>query len=502
MTKTSRARRATAITAAAVVAVTGTVALAIAEPAAAYSATAMVRAASEVGPTLSSITPLMGVPAGGTTVTIWGSGFKSIDQDDPNAVMFGDQPAADYWVVSDTKITATSPAGSGNVLVKVVSSAGTSKNTTSIFGYRMKLGAEFDSLPAKATGGTEVVVHVTDGSVGATSSQFAALKIIARVGGVSTTKVTWVDESHVKIVLPAVTKALPTKIQIVQDGYAGPESTSVVNYFPVITAVTPGSVGVAGGDTVKITGTGFGGVDPTNTSAVTIGGVPATYFQVISAVQIDAVVPSGTTGYAAVTVTTPGGGSPDANVARVAYRPALAFDSGQYLRANGGVHLLTITGGTLGANVAEYTAAAMTVRMGNTKLAATYVDPTHLKVTVPAVNSETVDLTLWQDVVAGPPATMPVAPVVTNLSAITSTLTGGATVKVKIAGAGVATASNFMFGSNPAVCPVSGSGSGLIFTCTVPAGTQSGPVWVSFTAGTGTNSKFTPAAAFSYTDID
>ncbi len=499
MTKTSRARRASAFTAA-VVAVAGTVAVAIAEPSAAYSATAMVRAAAEVGPVVASITPLMGVPEGGTPVTIWGSGFKSVNADDPNSVMFGDKPATEFIVSSDTKIIAISPAGTGNTLITVASSAGTSKNTTSIFGYRLKLGAEFDSLSEKATGGGDVVVKVLDGTVGATSSQFAALKITAKVGGIPTTKVTWVDQNHVKIGLPAVTKALPAKIQLVQEGFTGPESTSVVNYFPVVTTITPGAVAVAGGDTVKIMGTGFGGVDPTDADAVTIGGVAATYFQVISPVQIDAVVPVAAAGDAVVKVTTPGGSSADGP--KIVYRSPLTIDSGQYLRAGGGVHLLTVTGGTLGANAAEYAAAAITVRMGKTKLAASYVDATHLKVTVPPVSSETVEVTLWQDVVAGPPVTVPVAPVVTSLSLVSSPLSGGATVKVKVAGAGASAATNFTFGSYEAVCPVSGSGSGVLYTCTVPAATQAGPVWVTFTAGTGTTSKFTPAAAFSYTDID
>ncbi|BCY06554.1 IPT/TIG domain-containing protein [Actinoplanes sp. L3-i22] len=499
MTKTPRARRATAITAA-VVAVAGTVAVAIAEPSAAFSAPGLVRVA-DVGPVISSITPLMGVAAGGTSVTIWGSGFKGLTSDDVPTVMFGDQPSTDVWPVSDTKLIAVAPPGSiGNALIKVTTPAGTSKNTASIFGYRLKLGVDFDSAPAKATGGNEVVAAVADGTVGATSSQFAALRITAKVGGIPVTKVSWVDESHVKIVLPAVTKAAPTKIQLVQDGYSGPESTSVVNYYPVISSVTPGSVGVAGGDTVKITGTGFGGVDPNDTGAVTFGGVNASYFQVVSAVQIDAVVPSGDVGNAVVKVTTTGGVSPDG--VKVAYRNPLTFDSGQYLRANGGVHLLTVTGGTLGANLAEFTAATITARIGNTKLPVAYVDPTHLKVTTPAMNAETADLTLWQDVVSGPATTMPVAPVVTSLSKVDDTIAGGAMVKVKVAGAGVAKSANFMFGDNPAVCPASGAGSGLVFTCTVPAADEAGPVWVTFTAGTGTTSKFTAPAAFSYTDID
>ncbi|AEV82597.1 Hepatocyte growth factor receptor [Actinoplanes sp. SE50] len=500
MTKTTRARRATALTAA-VVAVAGTVAVAIAEPSAAYSATGTIRVASDVFPVVTSISPLMGAPDGGTPVTIVGSGFQDIDTDNLSTVLFGDVPATGIWVVSDTKLVATAPPGTGNVLVKVVTDAGTSKNVTSMFGYRLKLSADFDSVTAKATGGAEIPVTVSGATVGSTASQFAALKVTAKVGGIPTTKVTWVDDTHVKVVVPATTRAVPSKLQLVQDGFTGPESTATVNYAPVITSVTPGAVAVAGGDTIRIVGSGFGGVDPKDPDAVTVGGVDASYFQVVSAGQIDAVVPAGAAaGYAAVKVTAPGGASAEA--ARIAYRSALTFAGDQYLRANGGVHLLTVTGGTLGANLADYAAAGISVRMGASKLTATYVDATHLRVTLPVLTTDSLALTIYQETVAGPVATIPVAPVVTSLSAVSDTVGGGSTVKVKVAGPGVTTASNFLFGTYAAVCPGSGSGSGLVFTCVVPAAAAAGPVWVRFTSGSGTASRFTPAASFSYTDID
>ncbi|MFC3988796.1 IPT/TIG domain-containing protein, partial [Actinoplanes siamensis] len=465
MTKTSPARRATAFTAAAV-AVAGTVVVAIAQPSAAYSAPGTVRAAVDVSPVVTSISPLMGTRDGGTPVTVLGAGFKKLDPDDLKSVTFGGVPAANVWILSDTKLIATTPPGTGNALVKVTSGSGASRSTSAVFGYRLRLAADFADTAAKATGGTEIPVTVSGGSVGSTSSQFAALKITAKVGGIATTRITWVDDSHLKVGVPATTKAVPATMQLVQDGLTGPESAARVNYLPVVSAVTPGSITVAGGDTIKITGSGFLGVDAGDPSAVTVGGVDATYFQVVSATRIDATVPAGEAGKAVVKVTSAGGGSVEGP--KVAYRSALAFADGQYLRASGGAHVLTVTGGTLGANVAEYNLAAVSVRTGAGKLTASYVDPTHLRVTVPALTTENADLTLWQDVVAGPVTTIPVAPVVTSLSAVRDTVAGGATVRVKVAGAGAAGSVNFMFGGNPAVCPASGGGSALAFHCTVP----------------------------------
>jgi hypothetical protein len=72
-------------------------------------------------PTISSVTPAGGPPAGGTTVTITGTGLKGA-----TAVFFGGAAAASSMVSSDTQINAVSPAGSGTVDVTVTTPAGTS----------------------------------------------------------------------------------------------------------------------------------------------------------------------------------------------------------------------------------------------------------------------------------------------------------------------------------------------------------------------------------------
>ncbi len=73
-----------------------------------------------VRPQLTAISPASGIGAGGDGVTITGSGFtgaKEVDFGGLSAVMTVD---------SDTKITATSPPGSGTVDVTVVTPHGTS----------------------------------------------------------------------------------------------------------------------------------------------------------------------------------------------------------------------------------------------------------------------------------------------------------------------------------------------------------------------------------------
>ncbi|GLY01828.1 IPT/TIG domain-containing protein [Actinoplanes sp. NBRC 101535] len=520
MANTLTARRATTLAAVAAV-VAGAGAVTIASPGAAYSAaghrrvtlaatptptpTSLSTAAAAAVPVLASLTPTAGTVDGGGYVTILGSGFITQGSSDVPTVSFGDVPSETVRVLTDAKLVAQVPAGTaGTVKVTVSNAAGKSINPNATYAYRSALGLTFNDVTARLAGGTAFTAEVTGDTVGSTAKAFAALKITVKVGGVAGT-VTWVDATHVKINIPAAGTSGSATVQLFQDGYAGPESTAKVLYPAVVGAVAPAKVSTDGGVTVKITGLGFLGVDTTDPASVTFGGDPATSFEVVSNTVITAVTPARANGTAAVAVTTKGGTSAEATGAKVAYRSALTLDtsvSGTQLPAGGGPYLLTISGGTLGADVKAYAAEAVSVQMGKTKLGATYVDPTHMRVTLPTITAASVDLTVLHDTIAGTPTTFTVAPVVTALSIAADTLAGGKKVVVKVAGAEVAAATDFKFGENAATCTSSGTGTAVVFTCVVPPATQAGPVAVTFTSGTGTASRYTAAATFSYTDID
>ncbi len=73
-------------------------------------------------PAVTAISPASGPSAGGTAVTITGTGFTGA-----TAVLFGGANATSFTVNSDTSITATSPAGAaGEVDVVVTTLAGSS----------------------------------------------------------------------------------------------------------------------------------------------------------------------------------------------------------------------------------------------------------------------------------------------------------------------------------------------------------------------------------------
>jgi hypothetical protein len=82
-------------------------------------------------PTITGISPNNGPTAGGTSVTIEGSGFIT-----GSTVKFGSNPATGVTIESSTKLKATSPAGSALEGISVTNSNGTSASTPyDQFGY-------------------------------------------------------------------------------------------------------------------------------------------------------------------------------------------------------------------------------------------------------------------------------------------------------------------------------------------------------------------------------
>ncbi len=82
---------------------------------------------------ISSIAPSSGPPAGGTSVTITGSGFTGATK-----VSFGAVAATSFSVISDTQITAVSPAqATGSHYIVVTGPGGTSPTVSAaIYTYR------------------------------------------------------------------------------------------------------------------------------------------------------------------------------------------------------------------------------------------------------------------------------------------------------------------------------------------------------------------------------
>jgi RHS repeat-associated protein len=136
----------------------GTVAVTVKTPRKTSAAVAASHFVFADGPVVTKLQPAVGPNAGTNTVTLSGSGFTGATQ-----VLFGSTPATNLNVVSDNKLTVTSPAGSGQTPVYVVTSAGTSpKSSATTYGFQA-VPTVTGLVPAagSALGGTTVTITGT-----------------------------------------------------------------------------------------------------------------------------------------------------------------------------------------------------------------------------------------------------------------------------------------------------------------------------------------------------
>ncbi len=250
-------------------------------------------------PTVTGLSPTSGPAAGGTLVTITGTGFTGA-----TAVDFGSTQATGLSVVSDTTITAESPAGTGTVDVTVVTSGGTSaispadQFTYTAVAAPIVTGISPNSGPAP--GGTLVTITGT-GFTGATAVDF---------GTTPATDVTVVSPTTITADSPAGTGTVDVTVRTPGGTSAISTAddftyTATVVAAPTVTGISPNTGPAAGGTLVTITGTGF-----TGATAVDFGTTAATDVTVVNATTITAQSPAGT-GIANVTVITPNGTSSD-----------------------------------------------------------------------------------------------------------------------------------------------------------------------------------------------
>jgi alpha-tubulin suppressor-like RCC1 family protein len=195
-------------------------------------------------PEVSSISPKAGAMAGGTEVTIAGSGFEDATQ-----VSFGATPAASFTVSSDSSITAVSPAGSvGVVDITVMGPAGRSTlSPTDRFSY--VAGPTIKKLTGKkgpGGGGTEVTIAGTSFE-GATKVSFGSREAQS-----------FEVQSPTTILAFSPPGAGTVDVTVSTPG--GTSTTSkkdLFEYIPAVEGVTPGAGSKAGGTPVTIMGTGF-----------------------------------------------------------------------------------------------------------------------------------------------------------------------------------------------------------------------------------------------------
>ncbi|MFN2606564.1 MAG: kelch repeat-containing protein [Acidimicrobiales bacterium] len=129
-------------------------------------------------PAVTSVHPATGPTAGGTVVTIEGSGFRDVA-----AVTFGDLPAAEVHVTSPTSLTSVSPAqASGTVDITVTTRAGRSgAGAATGFTYEIsRPPSAVTDLAARLTAPSSVVLSFSappaDGPFGPPADAFVVMQ--------------------------------------------------------------------------------------------------------------------------------------------------------------------------------------------------------------------------------------------------------------------------------------------------------------------------------------
>ncbi|MET3724328.1 Ig-like domain-containing protein [Sphingomonas trueperi] len=144
---------------------------------AANTATASDSTVVAATPTVTSIAPTSGSTAGGTSVVITGTNLSGA-----SSVVFG-STAATYTVNSATRITATSPAGTGTVDVRVTTAGGTSATSAADqFTYVSTPVASAYTAPAVAYGATGATFSLA-GQVTNSPTSFAVGSATTANGG-------------------------------------------------------------------------------------------------------------------------------------------------------------------------------------------------------------------------------------------------------------------------------------------------------------------------------
>lgn len=236
-------------------------------------------------PTVTSIEPSSGITAGGTSVTITGTGFGSSTP----LVRFGTACAAAIISNSPTSIVAVAPPGTlGAVDLSVTMQTG---RVIASGGFTYTAPPTFSAVSPNwgySAGGASVTIVGRGFGDGTPTVTF---------DGVPATVTSSTDEFIYVIVPPGATGAVNV-IVTPQGGTPLPKVNAFTYRVPLVQSVLPEAGPESGGSTITITGEGFG----SGTPQVTIGGVPATSIQLQSSTRITAVTPPGT-GAATVRVT-------------------------------------------------------------------------------------------------------------------------------------------------------------------------------------------------------
>jgi hypothetical protein len=295
---------------------TGTVAVTVTGPGGTSSTSGSADLFTYVGPSIATVSPLFGPPAGGTSVKLTGGGFTGT-----TSVLFGSVPAQSFKVDSDGQITAVSPAyvpgGPQEFDISVTTPVGTSKPAPS--DQQFDYGPGITNLTPTTgpwNGGTSVTIQ----GINFGSSPSVTFNGVAG-------QVTSVNSTGTQIVVTTPPQSSPGAVNAAvvvttaggnSDG--GPSFQYQPPPAPTVTGLSPTSGPVTGTTTVVITGTNF--IPPTGGQVSVSFGGRAANVVTVSPTSIICTAPAGASAAQVdVLVTAIGGQSAVANADKYTYTP-------------------------------------------------------------------------------------------------------------------------------------------------------------------------------------
>lgn len=240
-------------------------------------------------PVVTSIVPNSGPTAGGTQVTLTGSGFRA-----GVTVTFRGTPAAQVTVVSSTQITAVTPAEAEGPADVVVTNEDF-QSTSVVDGFTFVAPPALTSLSptqGSTTGGLTVTL---------TGDKFRSGAVVRF--GTQSVVANFVSVTELRATTPPGPAGTVDVTVINPDG----QSVTLADAFtyvapPTVTSVTPAQGPTAGGTAVTVKGADF-----VAGATVTFGGVAGTDVMVTTTDTITVVTPAHAAGFVDVVVTHPDG---------------------------------------------------------------------------------------------------------------------------------------------------------------------------------------------------
>jgi len=244
-------------------------------------------------PTLTAVSPSSGSTAGGTTVTLTGTGFVS-----GAVVRIGGSAATNVTFVSATQVTArTAAATEGPKDVRITNPDGQAATRSDGFTYTAPASSPTLTSVSPNTGPTAGGTTIT-----LTGSNFVSGATV-RVGGTTATTVTFYSATQLTARTPAGTAGARDVVVTNPAGQSG-TLTGGFTYttstrIPTITSISPASGPTSGGTSITVTGTNFSN----SYMQLTIGGVSVTDLVSSNGTTLTARTPAGTAGARDVVVT-------------------------------------------------------------------------------------------------------------------------------------------------------------------------------------------------------